>query len=77
LTSLPASCKLPAWTSTSTSIVTMSAFRQIRWSQDGKQIIYWSSRDGNQELYVMNADGSNQTRLTDNPADDVNPDWKP
>ena len=35
-----------------------------RWSPDGKQIIFWSSRDGNKEIYVMNADGNSQTRLT-------------
>ena len=31
LTSLPGSCKLPAWILTSTSIVMKSAFRRIRW----------------------------------------------
>ena len=30
-----------------------------------------SNRDGNNEIYVMNADGSNQTRLTNNPAIDL------
>ena len=33
-------------------------------SQDGKQIVFTSSRDGDLELYVMNADGSNVRRLT-------------
>ena len=48
-----------------------------RWSPDGKQIIFWSSRDGNAELYVMNADGSNQIRLTGNPEDDSQPMFQP
>jgi TolB protein len=48
-----------------------------RWSPDGMQIIFWSSRDGNAELYVMNADGTGQTRLTDNPADDSAPMLQP
>ena len=48
------------------------------WSPDGKKIAFTSLRDGslpgagriNHEIYVMNADGSDQTRLTNNPAQD-------
>ena len=49
------------------------------WSPDGSRIVFYSTRDGlaDTELYVMNADGSNQTRLTDNIADDRNPAWSP
>jgi Tol biopolymer transport system component len=43
-----------------------------------EKIVFYSNRDGNQEIYIMNAaDGSNQTRLTDNPANDSNPRWSP
>jgi hypothetical protein len=41
------------------------------------QIAFTSYRDGNFELYVMNADGSEQTRLTNNPAEDSEPTWSP
>ena len=34
------------------------------------KIAFESDRDGNYEIYIMNVDGSEQTRLTDNPADD-------
>ena len=34
-------------------------------------------RDDNYDIYVMNADGSNQTNLTNNPADDSLPSWSP
>jgi Tol biopolymer transport system component len=40
-------------------------------------IAFQSSRDGNYEIYVMNADGTEQTRLTDNSARDMNPSWSP
>lgn len=50
------------------------------WSPDGKKIAFESNRDthdGNYEIYVMNADGSNQTRLTNNKAFDMQPTWSP
>ena len=41
------------------------------------RIVFTSRRDGNNEIYVMDADGGNQERLTDNPANDSDPDWSP
>lgn len=41
------------------------------------QIAFASLRDENWEIYVMNADGSDMTRLTDDPANDVGPNWSP
>ncbi len=47
------------------------------WSPDGKKIVFWSDRDNlaNRDIYIMNADGSDQTRLTNNPAEDRDPVW--
>ena len=39
------------------------------------KIAFVSHRDGNPEIYVMNADGTNQTRLTNHPAEDTLPSW--
>ena len=44
---------------------------------DNGVIAFRSRRDGNSEIYVMNADGTNQTRLTNNRADDDHPAWSP
>jgi hypothetical protein len=46
-------------------------------SPDGSKIAFVSSRNGNFEIYVMNADGSGQTRLTNNPANDIDPSFSP
>jgi TolB protein len=47
-----------------------------RWSPDGREIIFTSRKDGNTEIYTVNAFGSGCIkRLTNNPADDSNPDW--
>jgi Tol biopolymer transport system component len=53
-----------------------------RWSPDGKSIGFFSWRDfpgqeQRNELHVMAADGSQQVRLTDNDAEDVEPTWSP
>jgi len=39
------------------------------------KIAFVSNRDGNYEIYVMDADGSNQTRLTNNSANDLEPSF--
>jgi Tol biopolymer transport system component len=45
------------------------------WSVDGTRIAFTSTRDGNDEIYVMNADGSGVVRVTQDPANDNEPDW--
>jgi Tol biopolymer transport system component len=47
-----------------------------RWSPDGREIIFTSEKDGNREIYTANASAAGTARrLTNNPADDSNPDW--
>ena len=56
-------------------------------SPDGSQIVFTSERDGNKEIYIMNIDdfyigpfwneGVEQIRLTDNPAQDSEPEFSP
>jgi uncharacterized repeat protein (TIGR03803 family) len=40
-----------------------------------EKIVFASYRDDNGEIYVMNSDGTNQTRLTNNPAQDNDPSF--
>ena len=46
------------------------------WSSSGL-IAYTSDHGGDREIWVMDADGNNKTQITDNSADDANPDWSP
>lgn len=41
------------------------------------QIAYVCRQDGNDDICIMNADGISQRRLTDDPAADFGPSWKP
>jgi len=41
------------------------------------RIAFTSTRDGNSEIYVMNPNGGAQTRLTDDPAEDIDAAWSP
>jgi Tol biopolymer transport system component len=40
-------------------------------------IVFSSTRDGNYELYTMQPDASEQTRVTHDPAADIDPAWSP
>lgn len=46
------------------------------WSSDNHYIAFYSNRDGNPEIYLMSAAGQLVTRLTQNPARDMQPSWK-
>lgn len=47
------------------------------WSPDGRRIA-WANRHGRQaDLYVAAIDGTGLTRLTNDPADEVEPAWSP
>jgi Tol biopolymer transport system component len=41
------------------------------------RIAFVSDRDGNDEIYTMNPDGSDVRRLTNDPAEDLQPAWSP
>jgi Tol biopolymer transport system component len=46
------------------------------WSPDGERVSYTAYGNG-ANIHVMNADGSDLTQLTDDPADDSFPAWRP
>ena len=56
-----------------------SVFWQIdpAWSPDATKIAFASARTGEAHVYVMNADGTHPVRLTNDPASDGRPAWRP
>jgi Tol biopolymer transport system component len=49
------------------------------WSPDGRQVVFNSFWGGQpkRDIYVVDLDGTGLTKLTDDPADDIRPDWSP
>ena len=58
-------------------VVLLVSCRQQPAAPAANRIAFASTRDGDLEIYMMDADGSNQTRLTNNPANDASPAWSP
>jgi len=48
-----------------------------RWSPDGKQVLWVSTRSKNQDLHTVSADGKILKQLTNDSAMDNNPAWSP
>jgi eukaryotic-like serine/threonine-protein kinase len=50
---------------------------QMRISPDGESLAYDSDLNGNADIFVVRADGGTPRQMTDNPSDDLAPDWSP
>jgi Tol biopolymer transport system component len=75
LTNYPACDMEPAWSPDGTLIAFQSC-RNDPNSAAGDVCDFMAGSCDN-EIYMMNADGSGQTRLTNNPANDMYPVWSP
>ena len=49
----------------------------MRLSPDGKWLVYDSDLNGNGDLFIVPSEGGTPRQLTDDPADDLAPDWSP
>jgi Tol biopolymer transport system component len=47
------------------------------WSPSGDLIAYESNRTGNWDVYTVRPDGTGQRNVTQNPAEDIRPAWRP
>lgn len=56
-----------------------AAYETPRWSADGRQLVFASSRDDpgltRMDIFVMNADGTAVVNLSRHPHEDFNPHW--
>jgi Tol biopolymer transport system component len=51
------------------------ASEMVRLSPDAKWLVYDSDLNGNADLFIVPSDGGTPRQLTDDPSDDLNPDW--
>jgi len=70
-------CIVDADGSNLTHLTTSGMESMPAWSWDETRIAFTSRRDGNLEIYAMSSDGSNPIRLTNDPAQDLGPNWSP
>jgi TolB protein len=49
----------------------------VRLSPDGKWLAYDSDLNGNADIFIVPSDGGTPRQLTDDPSDDLAPDWSP
>jgi Tol biopolymer transport system component len=54
-----------------------SALARYSWTIDGSRILFTSDRTGNRQIWVMDPDGMNQEQLTNDSAEDDDPEWSP
>ena len=69
-----------AWKRSVAAVVAMvaaacSATPSPAWFPGGTALAFVRDVDGNADIYIMNAAGSSVRRLTDDPAEDLDPDW--
>ena len=61
-----------------TGLASPCAGRSARWSPDGQRIIFVTDAfDGNEEIYSIRVDGADLKNMTQNAANDSDPDWGP
>jgi serine/threonine protein kinase len=53
------------------------AIEIVKLSPDGKRLAYDSDLNGNADIFVVSTEGGSPRQVTDDPADDLSPDWSP
>jgi serine/threonine-protein kinase len=53
------------------------AIETVKLSPDGRWLVYDSDINGNADLFVVSTEGGTPRQVTDDPADDLSPDWSP